>query len=66
MSTEPLSENEIQEFVYWMENSAPALVDSTANGLVDYSIFSQSRHNFDILPTQFHQLDEIADSLDLL
>ena len=42
MSTEPLNENEIQEFVYWMENSAPALVDSTANGLVDYSKFSQS------------------------
>ena len=42
MLTEPLSENEIQEFVYWMENSAPALVDSTANGLVDYSKFSQS------------------------
>ena len=42
MLTEPLNENEIQEFVYWMENSAPALVDSTANGLVDYSKFSQS------------------------
>ena len=42
MLTEPLNENEIQEFVYWRENSAPALVDSTANGLVDYSKFSQS------------------------
>ena len=42
MSTEPLNENEIQEFVYWMENSAPALVDSTPNGVANYSKFSQS------------------------
>ena len=42
MSTEPLNENEIQEFVYWMENSAPALVDSTPNGVANYSKFSKS------------------------